>query len=84
MPIYTYECKKCGHVFEKTLRLHQRLDPELEPCPTCNALDVNQIIVTRFERMAPDQLGRIKPHDDWRHFLKELKRKNPGSDFNTY
>jgi len=35
MPIYEYECTKCGQVFEKQLKLAQRLAQQA--CPQCGA-----------------------------------------------
>jgi len=32
MPIYEYECEKCGHRFEKIQKFS---DPPLEACPKC-------------------------------------------------
>jgi len=32
MPIYEYECEKCGHRFEK---IQKYSDPLLETCPAC-------------------------------------------------
>jgi len=32
MPIYEYECKKCGHRFE---RIQQFSDPLVKKCPEC-------------------------------------------------
>lgn len=85
MPFYLYMCESCGEEFELFLRMADNKKPEGDACPKCGvAGSVKQVINCHFERMAPDQLGRVKPHSDWRNFLQELKRKNPGSDFNTY
>lgn len=32
MPLYEYECKKCGHRFE---RIQQFSDPPVKKCPKC-------------------------------------------------
>jgi putative FmdB family regulatory protein len=32
MPLYEYECEKCGHRFEKIRKFS---DPPIETCPTC-------------------------------------------------
>ena len=32
MPIYEYECQKCGKVFS---HLHRRLNESAPPCPEC-------------------------------------------------
>ena len=32
MPIYEYQCKKCGHRFEK---IQKHSDPEIRKCPEC-------------------------------------------------
>ena len=33
MPIYDYQCKKCGHRFEK---IQGFSDPEVKECPQCS------------------------------------------------
>ena len=32
MPLYEYECRKCGHRFEKIQKFS---DPEIKKCPEC-------------------------------------------------
>jgi len=41
MPVYEYECKGCGHEFEK----HQRItDPPAKKCPSCGAMKAKRLI----------------------------------------
>jgi putative FmdB family regulatory protein len=40
MPIYEYECKKCGHKFERIQRFS---DPLVKKCPECGG-KVEQVI----------------------------------------
>ena len=85
MPIYTYLCPDCQHTFEKISRMTDYKIPEYEPCPTCGESNVRQIINCHFERMAPDQVGRVRPHDDWKDHLKNIKKNNPKcADFNMF
>ncbi len=84
MPFYDYKCHECDYKFEKRLRMDDRNTPELNPCPNCNKLGVTLQVTCHFERMAPQDLGRVKPDSDWRNFLTELKKANPGSNFKTY
>ena len=35
MPIYEYQCEKCGHRFEKIQKFS---DPPLEECPKCGGV----------------------------------------------
>ena len=39
MPLYDYECKKCGHDFSKALKMSEKDDPLSEDCPECSATD---------------------------------------------
>lgn len=35
MPFYEYSCGRCGHRFEKRLRLEERTRPQV--CPSCRS-----------------------------------------------
>jgi putative FmdB family regulatory protein len=45
MPIFEYQCQRCGHVFEK-VRL-TRQGSASPPCPSCH-MDESRQIVSRF------------------------------------
>ena len=41
MPIYEYECDKCGHEFEREQRMS---DPPVKTCPKCKGRKVTKLI----------------------------------------
>lgn len=41
MPIYEYECGKCGHGFEREQRM---ADPPVKTCPECRSRKVSKLI----------------------------------------
>lgn len=85
MPIYTYRCNRCDHVFEKMLKMDNRADPLSQPCPNCGDVgDINMLINARMAIVPEHALGRIRPHRDWQEHLNRIKRNNPGSDFTTW
>ena len=43
MPLYEFECKKCGHNFDKVLTLSE-VEKEPVPCPECGSGDVVKLI----------------------------------------
>jgi len=46
MPVYEYQCKACGHEFEREQRIS---DPPVKKCPSCAALKARrQISRTSF------------------------------------
>ncbi|GBC63742.1 zinc ribbon domain-containing protein [Desulfonema ishimotonii] len=49
MPIYEYECQKCGHRFE---RLMLSCDDPAPECPECHAPDVQKQMSS----------GAVRPH----------------------
>lgn len=43
MPVYEYECQKCGEKFSVTLRIKEH-DEKKVKCPKCASSDVKQLI----------------------------------------
>lgn len=41
MPVYEYECGKCGHRFEVTQKFS---DPAVSECAACHAKDVRKVL----------------------------------------
>ena len=41
MPIYEYECRKCGHNFDL---IHSYKDESEKPCESCQSLDTFKVI----------------------------------------
>ena len=41
MPVYEYECGKCGHGFEREQRMS---DPAIKTCPVCKSRRVRKLI----------------------------------------
>lgn len=39
MPIYEYQCRKCGHLFEELMLGSRKVDPE---CPKCGRAEVQR------------------------------------------
>ena len=40
MPIYDYGCEKCGHKFEKLVKI----DAPIPPCPECGDQEVKKLV----------------------------------------
>lgn len=40
MPLYRYECKKCGHEFRI---LHHHGDNSVATCPSCESIDLHRL-----------------------------------------
>ena len=41
MPVYEYQCKACGHEFEREQRIS---DPPVKKCPSCGAAKARRLI----------------------------------------
>ena len=48
MPIYEFECRSCGHVWD---RLQKLSDPDPEACPTCAAGEVGRRVTAAAFRL---------------------------------
>ena len=83
--IYDYACNHCGVEFEKSLKLKDREMPLYQPCPSCGRYEgIKQIIKSPTRTVDPQVAGRMRPDDTWNNFLKDMKRKNPGSNITTW
>ncbi|KRG71508.1 FmdB family zinc ribbon protein [Pseudoxanthomonas dokdonensis] len=49
MPIYAFECKQCGHQFD---RLQKLSDPDPDTCPACQAQAVKRQLTAPSFRLA--------------------------------
>lgn len=47
MPVYEFECKKCGKAFEAALSVSEREKKKVK-CPSCNSSSVNQLLSAFF------------------------------------
>lgn len=81
--LYSYRCRKCEHVFDRTLRMANRKEPEGEPCPKCeNVGDVYQTLTTAPNLGDAHRMGNIKPPDGFNEVMRNIKKGNPGSTIN--
>ena len=47
MPIYEYECKKCGHQFSLTMAMEEH-EKKRARCPKCKSENLKQLITSVF------------------------------------
>lgn len=78
MPTYTYECKKCGFMFEEIKTISLRYEPESKPCPECHEFAIHKLVDCP-PLADPVRLGRIKAPDGFRDVLRNIRDRNPGS-----
>jgi|RhiMetdeSRZDD1v2_1073273.scaffolds.fasta_scaffold2187023_2 putative FmdB family regulatory protein len=45
MPVYGFECRKCGHKFEQTLSFSEYEKKKTFTCPKCHGRSVDQVIL---------------------------------------
>jgi putative FmdB family regulatory protein len=83
MPMYDYECKKCGDVFELEFKIADRKIPTEESCrlSTCDG-EVRQMI-SAPPGFAYDNIGAKKPDASFNDKLKEIKKAHHGSTLNV-
>jgi len=83
MPIYQYRCKKCGISFERLLRMKDMEKPLSEKPNECLCGEDCKCEIEQIPTTAsfgdPWKMGRIKPNDDFRSRLKQIKKAHPGS-----
>ena len=76
--------EKCNKEFTKLLKIAERKVPELEPCPQCNALDVEQVLLSAPGIGDPIRLGVTKKDSGFTEVLKGIHAKTANSTINSY
>lgn len=84
MPTYDYQCNECKTQFSKLLRMSDRKTPELEPCPECQALAVEQVLFSAPSIGDPVRIGVTKKDSNFTEVLKGIHSKTAGSKIDSY
>lgn len=80
MPTYEYRCKTCDHRFNLMVRIPLMDAAISEPCPSCNAFQVERL----FPTLAPSigdavRLGIRRPDEGFKDVLRKINDANPHS-----
>ena len=64
MPLYEFECRRCGHRFEELVGQHVGLEEGDVVCPECSAADPERLISTSYapisNQLTPGQKRRME------------------------
>lgn len=44
MPLYSFQCQRCGKIFDVRASIQERIDGLFPDCPNCDSPDVRQLI----------------------------------------
>lgn len=77
MPNYAFRCK-CGHAFEKQLKIVDRNDPEFDACPSCGERTV-EMMLGATPMGDPVRMGVRRPDKGWSEVLQKIDQTVPGS-----
>ena len=71
MPNYEYECKECGHRFDKLLSVAKRFEPRKWVCPNCKQGDCLDMKIT-MPNVSYSDFGSKQPPSDVQQRLKDI------------
>jgi putative FmdB family regulatory protein len=64
VPIYEFDCQKCGHRFEELVGSHVGVDASEVVCPECGSGQVERLLSTSYapiqRQMTPNQRRRLE------------------------
>lgn len=71
MPLYSYQCKACEHVFDRLLSLSRKDEPKQSACPNCGEMQVQEHLTPlKFE------LNDVQRCAEFNDLLSEIKKKH--------
>lgn len=83
MPLYSYVCKKCGHLFDEMHKMDDRKKPTEVPCTQCQETDV-EISMGAPAICDPTRIGIRKPCQHFRKIMKGVQKANPKQKIKDY
>lgn len=80
MPLYDYECRECGVVFEEQLLIADRKAPTEKPCFKCGEGKID-LLISPVTLGDPVRLGVTKPGAEFNDVMQKIKAAHPLSQF---
>jgi putative FmdB family regulatory protein len=80
MPLYDYECKKCGIVFEDQMLIADRKAPTEKPCFQCGDGEI-ELLISAVSIGDPVRLGITKPSAEFNDVMQKVKAGHPLAQF---
>lgn len=77
MPMYDYECEKCGDSFSELCKIADRGVPCEQPCRECGG-KIKQL-VNAPAIVDPVRIGVVKPSAEFTDVLTKIHERTPGS-----
>jgi putative FmdB family regulatory protein len=76
MPLYEYQCTKCNHAFNEILKIDDRNEPTINPCPNCKETQCIQSIMGAANLVSPNAIsGLRKPKSDFKERMAQIKHQ---------
>lgn len=75
MPKYDYQCDSCDGVFERQLKIADRLQPVSEECPMCGEVGNVNIVIGAVKTVRDTP----KLDNGFREVLSKIAERNLGS-----
>ena len=80
MPMYDYECKSCGVIFEELVKIADRLAPTESPCTNCGEREVKQVHLN-LNIGDSGRLGVRRPDPAFNDVREKIKHHHPLAQF---
>ncbi len=81
MPIYDYQCRSCGKIETKNLKISDRDLPTKEPCSECSG-EVIKVMLGAPAMGDAIRLGITRPDGGMKEVLQKVHERTPGSRLN--
>ena len=76
MPLYEYECEKCSHSFSAILKIDNRKEPTLNPCPSCKETQCIQSVMSAAALVSPSSIdGLRKPSSQFKERMSQIRQQ---------